>query len=166
MTRAGQIALIPHGTNLWQKLIELVTRAPVHHVIIAISETECVSAEIRGVRIRPIAHFPHAIWSNFDMTEPQRRDIVKFTNAQIGKKYALLDDLLIGIALLMKEHVPDWIVDRINDDGHWQCAELADASLLHGGISAVNAHVPPCVVFPGSFVPYFQAHGWWPKVYK
>lgn len=166
MTLRGQIALIPHGINIWQKLIELVTNAPVHHCVVAISETECVSAEINGVRIRPISDFPHAIWSHFELTDPQRYDIARFALKQIGKPYALVDDLLIGIALLLKSHVPDWIVDKINDDGHWQCAELADASLLAGGISAIEPGRPPCVVFPGSFMPYFKAHGWWPKVYK
>lgn len=166
MKRTGQIALIPHGANICQKLIELVTRAPVHHVIVAISENECVSAEIPRVRTRPISKFPHAIWSQFDLDDDERYEIAEFAFRQIGKKYALMDDILIGIALLMRERMPRWIVAKVSSDNRWQCAELADASLLAAGKSAIADDRPPCVVFPGSFIPYFKLHGWWPKVYN
>ena len=50
---------------------------------------------------------------------------------------------------------------KIGDDGRWQCAELADASLLAGGISAIADDRAPCVAYPGSFIPWFKKNGWW-----
>lgn len=166
MKYTGQIGLVPHPVNIWQRIIEGVTRAPVHHCIIAISENLCVSAEIPRVRTRPISAFPKAIWSRFDLTDEQRENIADFAFDQIGKKYALVDDILIGLCLLFRENMPRWMVRRIMSQQRWQCAELADASLLSVRISAIADDRPPCVVFPGSFIPYFKLHGWWPRVYN
>lgn len=160
-TRAGQIALIPHATNLWQRIIQWVTRSPVHHVIIALNDDFCVSAEIPVVRIRPVAHFPNAVWSHFDLSAAQQSQISRFALHQLNKPYSILDDLLIGLTLfLSKTLTPDSLWSRLQDDNQWQCAELADASLLAGGVNLFDPTRPACAVYPGSFVPYFQSHGW------
>lgn len=165
MTLAGQIALIPDGKRWFQRLIQWVTRSPVHHCVVAISDTECVSAEIQGVIIRPVSHFPKAVWSRFAITDPQRHDIVRFATAQIGKPYALLDDLLIGVALVTRTNTPHWIQDKLMSDDKWQCAELTDAALLAGGINLFPGGRPACAVYPGSFLPLFREHGWWRKTW-
>lgn len=163
MSRTGQLGLVPHAANLAQHMIEWVTRAPVHHVIVAIDETTCVSPEMPKVRTRPVSHFPDAVWSEFDLTVAQRRKITGFVTAQVGKPYSLLDDLLIGIALITREQTPTWIESRLNDDDQWQCAELADAAYQHAGIHLFTDGRPPAAVYPGSFLPIFEAAGWWPR---
>lgn len=162
MMRAGQLGLIPHATNPFQLAIELVTRSPVHHVITAVDEDIVVSAEIPHVRYRPTTHFPDAIWSDFDLTDQQRNKIITFADAQIGKPYALGDDLLIGIALLTRAHTPLWIRHHLNNDHHWQCAELADAAYWHAGINLFHDDRPAAAVYPGSFIPIWKDYGWWP----
>ena len=62
MTLAGQIALIPDGREPFQRLVQWVTRFPFHHNVVAVSDKWCVSAEMPRVRLRPISHFPNAVW--------------------------------------------------------------------------------------------------------
>lgn len=161
MTLAGQIGLIPHATNLFQLSIEAVTRSPVHHVIIATSDHVCVSAEMPTVRFRPTSHFPDAIWSDFILTDQQQDTIVDFVYDQVGKPYALGDDLLIGVVLLTRTHTPHWIEHHINSDNHWQCAELAEAAYWHAGINLFHDNRPAAAVYPGSFIPIWKDYGWW-----
>lgn len=163
MTRAGQIALIPDGQNFVQKLIQFITRSPVHHVVVAVSDKFCVSAEMEGVRLRPISHFPNAIWSDFALTARQRRNIIGFALEQLGKPYAILDDIFIGISIITKSRTPQWIVQTVLNSDRWQCAELADASLLAGGIRLFRDGRPPRAVYPGSFIPTFKRRGWWTR---
>ena len=66
------------------------------------------------------------------------------------------------MAILTKQSTPHWLTRILMDNGRWQCAELADASLLAGGINVFTDGRPPCAVYPGSFVPYFREHGWLP----
>ena len=162
MNLTGQAALIPDGTKPFQRLISAVTGSPMHHVVVAISNHLCVSAEIDGVRLRPVRYFPNAVWSQFRHTRRQRADIALFAFLQVGKPYALFDVILIGVAILTKTRTPQWLVDRLMNSDRWQCAELADASLQAGGVKLFTDGRPPCAVYPGSFVPYWTEQGWMP----
>jgi hypothetical protein len=71
----GQIGLRRHGAGIIAKGIEWATYSHTHHVIVAISETQCVSAEPGGSRIRPMTDYPSIEWSSFDLTEAQRHCI-------------------------------------------------------------------------------------------
>jgi len=161
MTRAGQAALIPHARNPFEWLIEKITRSPVHHVIVAVDDDTVVSAEIPRVRYRPTSHFPDAIWSDFDLTDTQSWQIVGFAQRQVGKRYALGDDILIGVALLTGTHTPAWIERRLNDQRRWMCSELVAAAYDAGGID-MFPETPMAAVYPGMFVPVWKRHGWWP----
>jgi hypothetical protein len=160
----GQIALIPHPKNWFQRAIEIVTRSPVHHCIVCYDDDDNVaSAEIPRVVSRPASAWPDAVWSHFELTDAQASDIANFAKAQIGKKYSLIDDLLIAVSIVTKTKTPHWIQDRLMDSGQWQCAELADASLLAGNVNVFRDGRPACAVYPGSFIATFRANGWWPS---
>lgn len=163
---AGQIGLIPHAHTPFQWLIELVTRSPVHHVVVAVDDETVVSAEMPRVRYRPVTHFPDVIWSDFPLEQWQWWQIAGFMQRQVGKPYALGDDILIGIALLTRTHTPAWIERRLNDQRRWQCAELADAAYQSAGIHLLHDNRPPSAVYPGSFIPIWKLHGWWPATLK
>lgn len=160
MNLTGQVGLVPDGKKPFQRLISHVTGSPMHHTVVAISNRSCVSAELDGVRLRPISHFPNAVWSRFRYTGRQRHDIATFTLQQVGKPYALLDVLLIGVAITTKRDTPRWLTRHLMDTDRWQCAELADAALLSAGVNLFTDGRPPCAVYPGSFVPYWEEHGW------
>lgn len=159
----GQLGLIPHASNPFQWLIQIITRSPVHHVVVAVSETECVGAESPVAILRPVTHFPNAVWSNFDLTGRQQRLITKYANNAIGTKYGWLDDLAIAIALITRRQTPAWLTRYIASTKRTQCAELADAAYRAAGIHLFRDGRPPSAVYPGSFVGIYKDFGWWPK---
>ena len=158
---AGQIGLC-YTTGFWGALIRAVTRSRFNHTIIGISETECVEASPWGVRVAPISNYPDAVWSQFPLTLLQQVKVVTFARSQVGVRYNYLDDIFIGIALLTREHTPRWIERVLSDPDSWQCAQLADAALQHAGVHVFRDNRPYGAVYPGSFIPVWEAFGWLP----
>ena len=156
---AGQIGLC-WTTGFWGRVIRKVTKSHYNHTVIRISETECIGAEPGGVRVRDITEFPEVVWSQFPLTRTEQNRIVTFAKTQLGVRYNYADDLFIGIALLSREHTPDWISRVLSDPDSWQCAQLADAALQRAGVHVFTDNRPYGAVYPGSFVPVFQAFGW------
>ncbi|TIH34954.1 hypothetical protein [Subtercola vilae] len=163
-TLVGQIGLIP-GANGWVDwTIEKVTKSPVHHVVVCVSATECIGAEPGGARIRPMSDFPEAIWSHFPFTPTQRKGVAGWAYAHEGTPYSLLDDFVIGLSLLSGIRTPQWAERRLSRTDRMICSQLADAALtLGGGIRVFGDDREFGAVYPGSFVPYFKEHGWWPE---
>ena len=159
----GQIGLIPHGGTFIPEAIAWITKSPVSHTIVAISETECLGAEPLGARIRPINDFPNAIWSHFELTNTQRADIVNWTYDHEGTPYSYLDDAAIGIALLSHIPTPAFVRHYLDNTGHYECAQLADLAYQAAGIHLFDDGRVPGAVFPGSYEPIWKTNGWWPN---
>jgi uncharacterized protein YycO len=158
----GQIGLVPHPQSLVEWGIEWWTRSTVHHAVIAISETECVSAEPNGARLRPIDYYPDAYWSHFDLTEPQKTAAVKFATDHIGTPYGWLTDIAIGISFLLHQRTPKFIENYIASDGSMCCSQLCDAAYVAADIHLFNDGRLPGTVYPGSFAPIWRANHWMP----
>jgi len=155
----GQIGLVPHPQTPAEHLIDWVTRSPVHHSVVAISETECVSCEPGGALLRPLSRFPDAIWSHFDHTPAETAGIVGWARAHVGAPYGWLQFFAIGVALLTKTHTPDWLRRYLNSGKSFECAQYCDAAYTAAGIYLFKDAVPSDV-YPGMFVPIWGAHGW------
>lgn len=163
-TLVGQIGLIPGADSVVDWVIQKVTKSPVHHVVVCVSASECIGAEPGGARIRPLTDFPDAIWSNFAFTPRQRSGVSRWAYAHEGTPYSIVDDLVIGIALLTGVNTPRWVRARLDRSDRMICSQLADAALtLGGGVQVFTDDREPGAVYPGSFVPYFKEHGWWPS---
>lgn len=158
----GQIGLIPHPHGWVEHAIETVTRAPVHHVVVAITETLVIGADPAGATVHRVSDYPDAVWSHFGLTDQQRHAIVVWASAHVGTPYSFLDDAAIGIALLSGIPTPRWVQERLSSDRHLQCAQLADAAYLAAGLHLFDDGRLPGAVYPGSFIPIWQQHGWWP----
>jgi hypothetical protein len=159
LDRTGQVALV-HQTGFWPFIISTVTRSSWNHMLTAINATECVSAGPHGVQRRHIGDFPGAVWSEFPETALARHKVAAFALAQIGKPYAYLDDFLIGVGLLTRSKAPAWLLTRLRSTKRWECAELADAALQHGGVNVFTDGRPWGAVYPGSFEQVFHDYGW------
>lgn len=155
----GQIGLV-RTTGLMSWLIRVVTRSHWNHVVIAVSETECVGAEPHGAKLRPVTYFDDVVWSEFPLTAKQQQKITAWTRGKIGAAYGYFDDLAIGIGLLTRTHTPRWIEHWLSSNNQWECAALADAALQHGGVHVFRDDRPYGAVFPGSFVHVFEDYGW------
>ena len=160
----GQVGLIPDGHGLIPELIDWATRSRVHHVIVAVSETETIGAEPGGARIRPLSYYPNAIWSRFPLSAVQAQDCADWARARENRPYNLTDDLLIGLECITGLTLPHVITDRFDSDDSYQCAQLADAALTKGaGITVFDDGRRPGTVYPGSFELYFRLAGWWTR---
>lgn len=157
----GQIGIMDRPSGFGDRLIQIVTGSSFNHVVIATSNTQCVSAEPGGVRMRPISYFDnsHVVWSKFEFAAGQEYEPALFAISEVGKPYGFFDDFFIGIALLTRTHTPKWLERILSDGKRWECAELADAALNAAGIQLFPGR-PVGAVFPGSFVAYWKAQGW------
>lgn len=159
MDITGQVALV-HQTGFWPFIITTVTGSYFNHMITGISPTEVISAAGNGVTKRHVSDFPGAVWSEFPETHLATDKVVAYAKAQLGKPYAYADDLLIGIGLLTRYHAPTWLLKHLRSPNRWECAELADAALQHGGVNVFHDGRPYGAVYPGSFEPVFRDNGW------
>lgn len=164
MELLGQVGLIPDGKGFIPNLIDWATRSTVHHVIIAISETECIGAEPNGAKIRPLTDFPNAIWSQFPLTPEQARATAAWAAERVGRPYNWVDDGIIGIECITGIVFPKFITDRYDNDRSYECAQLADAALTNGAkITVFDDNRPPGTVYPGSFEKLYRQYGWWTR---
>lgn len=147
----GQIGLRRHSTGFMGKAIEWATYSQTHHVVVAVSETHCVSAEPGGTRLRLISDYPHVDWSRFILTDAEREAIVTLglnaTAGQIPYNYAIYPPLLwqriSGHAVAGP--VAEWLASR----PHQNCSQSADDIYTAAGI-----HLFPDIarlVTPGDF---------------
>lgn len=148
---AGQIGLRRHSTAWIGKCIEWATHSRTHHVVVAVSDTHCVSAEPGGARLRLMSDYPHLDWSRFILTETQRADIVRFAldaaALQTPYNYAIYPPLLWQriSGLRVSGPVADWLAQR----PHENCSQLADDIYTAAGF-----HLFPDIarlVTPGDF---------------
>lgn len=155
----GQIGIVPHPHTFVEHAIDWVTKSPVHHAVLAISPTKCVSCESGGARLRNISDFPDAYWSAFDLTTVERDTIVAFGNSKLGKPYGWFADAAIAIALVSGIQTPLWIQSYLNSDRRYECAQLCDAAYNAAG-RHMFVGIISSAVFPGMFIPIWKSNGW------
>jgi len=155
----GQIGIVPHPHTFVEHAIDIITKSPVYHSVLAISETQCVSCEPGGARLRNISDYPDAYWSAFQLTIKQRDIIVAFGLSKLRYPYGWFADLAIAIALVSGTKTPLWIQRYLNSGRRYECAQLCDAAY-----NAADIHffvgIIPAAVFPGMFIPIWKSHGW------
>lgn len=155
----GQIGIVPHPHTPTEWLIETVTRSTVHHAVLAISETECVSCEPGGALLRPITRFPDAYWSHFELLPEQLGPILRWANAHVGAPYGWFQDIAIGVALLTRRETPKWLQNYLSSNRSYECAQFCDAAYTYAGIHLFS-NIVSSAVYPGMFVPIWQRFGW------
>ncbi len=159
-TLIGQIGLKTEARGFVEKAIEFVTRSTVHHVVIAISETECIGAEPGGARIRPI-NYDGLVWSRFELTPLQAQNCANWARAREGRPYSFVNGFLIGLTMYGFTW-PKSVWKHFSTDDSYQCAQFADAALTQGaGITVFDDGREFGQVFPGSLEMLFKTNGWW-----
>ena len=163
----GQVAVIPGSSSFVTWAVCKITGSHCGHMVIKVSETDCVSADADAneVRLHPLTDFPNALWSRFELTDAQALASVGYAMAQVGKPYAYLDDALIGVERIFRFRFPDWVRRRFSDDGQWQCAQLSDACMAAAGVNVFKDGRMIGDVFPGSYEQAFVERGWYTEAY-
>lgn len=156
----GQIGLKTEARGFVEKAVEFVTRSTVHHVVIAISDTECIGAEPGGARIRK-HDYEKLVWSHFEMTTEQAQACADWAKAREGRPYSFINGFFIGLSMY-GIRIPLAIRKRFYNDTHYQCAQFADAALTLGaGITVFDDGRDFGEVYPGMLEKLFKEHGWW-----
>ena len=156
----GQVGLIESDGRTKGELVAWATRSRYSHMVVAVSETLCVSAEPGGARIRPIEFYPEVVWSRYSLRPSQRRRIVRYALSKLGTKYAWLDYFAAGIASVTRTNTPEWLRSFIETDDRLICSQLCDLALQAAGIHVFFDERPAGAVVPASFGRVFVARGW------
>lgn len=156
----GQVGLIHSDTGFIPWLIRVISRSHWTHMVVAISETECMSAEPGGARIRPISDYPAITWSQFKLRPWQRRRIATYARTHEGTPYGWLDFFAAGVALLTGRRTPEWLRLYVASTGTLICSQLSDLALQAAGIHIFHDRRPLGAVIPGSFGRYYVEQGW------
>lgn len=146
----GQIGIIRHGDTLISKLIEWDTDSHTHHVVVATSPTQCVSAEPGGVVVRTNAAYRNILWFRLTLTDGEKAAIVAAAETKLTLPYnyaiypVLFMQKLTGIPT--PQCVAAWLGRRRNVD----CSQLADDIYCAAGIHLFPNQYSD-VVTPGDF---------------
>lgn len=157
---AGQVGLVEVDGHFMGRVVAWASRSAYCHMVVAVSDTLCVSAEPGGARVRKISDYPTVVWSRFPMRPGQRRRSVRFALRSVGTPYAWLDYIAAGIALVTRTRTPQWLQSYIADTDRLLCSQLADLALQAAGIHVFFDERPAGAVIPASFGKVFVARGW------
>jgi len=154
----GQIGLRRHSTGWIGKAIEWATNSHTHHVVVAISETECISAEPGGARYRLISDYPALVWSRFGLTDEQRTLIRDAADDYEGSPYnfAIYGPLLWQ--RITGRKVDGWVAEWLSQRPNENCSQLSDDIYTLAGFH-LFPDIPELVT-PGDFERLFQRLGW------
>ena len=155
---AGQVGLRRNATDWLGKAVEWFTNSDTHHVVVAINETQVVSADRPKVIIKDILEYPHLDWSEFDFEPGQSEAVVASALNMVGRPYSMATIICIAISRFTGVPIPQYIRNWLNNRANVDCSSLADIALMHGG-KDLFPH-DPALVTPADFKAYFVLHGW------
>lgn len=140
MVLTGQIGLRRYGNSFIAKAIEWDTYSHTHHCVVAVSETHVFSAEPGGAVIRPMTDYPEIVWSNFDLTEQQRDDIVAGALALVGAPYNFAIFPILFLHRIFRARVPKWLGDWLEKRPHLDCSQATDIIYQNAGIQLLSGY--------------------------
>lgn len=162
MNRTGQIGIVHSRRGFMGRLVQWATRSHWNHVIVAVNEYECVSAEPGGAVVRLITyyHAEEVVWSRYDLTASQAVAIRRWARHHVGVEYNWSDFVLAGIASITGRATPKWVRRLIATPDRLICSQLADLAYQAAGLHLFNDRRPEGAVTPKSFGQLFRTHGW------
>lgn len=144
--------------------------SPWTHAFVVVAPGLVVEAMPGGALLTPLAVYTHGarapdtIFSDLELTEPQRAAIVQAARrlgpdpatGRPGIPYSFLD---YGALALRRFGVrPRWLRSYIASTGHMICSQLVDAVLQRAGIRLFADGRDPGDVSPGDLANYLTAH--------
>lgn len=154
----GQIGLRRNSTGFIGKCIEWATNSTTHHVVVAVSETVCISAEPKGVRFRNISDYPHLDWSRFDHDGAARERIIDAAWTYRRRPY----NFAIYIPLLWRRltgaPVSPWLARWLAQRPNENCSQLAADIYRDAGFKLFDQSAD--IITPGDWERLFAARAW------
>jgi len=152
----GQVGLVADKRFWMGRAILHITRWRYHHVVIAISDVECISSEPGGCRRRPITDYPSVVWSHYAMTEKQAHLIAGIAEYSLGVRYDYLACIAHAIAAITRIDTPLWLQHWLADRGPTTCSALAKVAVDAAGLRTPHGPLPT----PNDWELYFKTRGW------
>jgi hypothetical protein len=120
-----------------------------HHAFLVLDNGEILEAEPGGARIVPLSNYDgtNAVYSDWDLTDAQRADLVAAARPLVGTPYSWLDYL--SLALVRFRIRPEWLKRYVADTGHLICSQLCDLVYLRAGLHMFQDGRDPMDVTPG-----------------
>lgn len=155
----GQIGICRYGTTWIARAIEWATWSHTHHVVVAVSPTECVSAEPgSGVIWRTNAAYTNVTWSSFTLTSEQQAAITAAGNASLKLPYNYLIYAPLVLARITHIPVPGPIARWLGRRRNVNCSQISD-DIYHAAGIQLFVDQPSDIVTPGDFERLFQHEG-------
>jgi len=150
----GQVGCVVDARGWMGKAIERVTGSRAHHVVIALSDTHCMSAEPGGARLRLISDFEHVIWTKYQHTDDQAHFVAGLAEFAQHTRYDYLSFAALGWHFITGGRIPDRVATWLDDRGETTCSQLASNIMRAARIG----HPATTVVCPGDWLNYIQTH--------
>lgn len=154
----GQVGLVRHADSWVGRIVEWATDSTSHHVVVAISETECVSADFPTVIIRDHSEFHSLEWSRFVLSEEQIKLVVGSALSMVGSPYNVPAITMLLLSKLTSVPIPKFAVRWLERNPGRDCSQLCHIALLAGGIE-LFPHDASLTV-PAHYEHIFHERGW------
>lgn len=152
----GQVGLVADKRFWMGRAILRITRWQYHHVVVAISDTHCISSEPGGCRRRPISDYPNIVWSNYAMTDKQAHLIAGIAEFTISCRYDYLSCIMHAIAAITHVDTPLWLQHRLAHRAPTTCSALAKTAIDAAGLRTPHTPLPT----PNDWHLMFHTRGW------
>lgn len=156
---AGQIGLVRHSRGWVGKVVEWATDSTSHHVVIALGDDLCVSADLPRVIIRAHREFHSMEWSDFDLTHEQREAITGSALSMVGRPYNVPAIVLLLASKLTGVPIPRFAVDWLERNPGLDCSQLAHIAMRAGGLE-LFPHADASLTVPAHYEQLFRERGW------
>jgi cell wall-associated NlpC family hydrolase len=135
------------STNGWAaRLIQLVTRSRYNHAFVYVGNGQVIEGRPSGAGYNSLTAYPDVLWSTVPLNPLERDTIVRAAVGFIGTPYSWLDCAAIGLAHLIRLHVPtvvrrnlSWAWDpvkrRLRRVDRLECAQLVDLAYARAGVN-------------------------------
>lgn len=153
----GQIGICHHGTTHISRLIEWFTDSHTHHVVVAWSNEDCVSAEPGGVIDRPTDSFKRITWSRFKLTETEKAGIVAACKSSDKLPYDFAVYPVLALSRLTRLPAPKFVTRWLERRIQVNCSQLSSQIYAAAGLHLFVKESE--MVTPGDFERLFSTFG-------
>lgn len=128
------------------------------HAFVVLDNGEIAEAQPGGVRVITLDEYRdrEVIYSQFELSEAERLDIVRFARSKVGTPYSFLEYLYL--VLNKFKRTPAWLVRLIEDENHLICSQFAALCYLKAGVPLFSDGDLDMDVTPGD-IAYMIEHG-------
>lgn len=163
MLHKGQVGLVRHSRGWVGKVVEWCTDSTSHHVVVAVDETKCVSADFPKVVIRDQSDFHSLEWSRFALTEEQAQRITASALSMVNRPYNVPAILLLLMSKLSGVPIPRFAVAWLERNPEVDCSQLVHIAMRAGGLE-LFPHDASLTV-PAHYEHFFRERGWLTQPY-